>query len=419
LEEEFPGSQPARPSSLPKPVTKVTALPNGVKVASLDNGDKAACFGLLLDSGSREEAIPEYGSTLVLKRLAFKSTQERSAIRLNRDLQDVGITVSCTAGREKMLYSAESLPQFSGMAMKALTETVMTPYVRPWEVKAIKEKIVEGIDLADFNADPAAMLYEAIHAAAFDPISPLGHPLFVHCELPPEAYQGLLEFRVAPQRITIAGSGVSHDELLSHAESLLGELGVGSGKQVALTSPFIGGEQRVHITSGANTHLALAFQGPAVGDNDAAVYMVLDRLLDAHAKAAHPTLKAMTVSYSDAGIVALTGVDTPLNVGSLAQSMVNVVSHLASNPPSAEDLHAAIASARLHLLTSTTTPKAMMSALALGAKGGSKVTVQGLEEVSGQAILGAASKLVKGKIALAAIGDMRSVPRLDVVKKMF
>jgi predicted Zn-dependent peptidase len=419
LEEEFPGSPLARPSSLPQPVTKVTTLPNGVKVASLDNGDKAACFGLLLDSGSREEAIPEFGSTLVLQRLSFKTTQERSAIRLNRDLQDVGITVSCAASREKILYSAEGLPQFSGIAMKALTETVMAPLMRPWEVKAVKEKIVEGIDLADFNIDPSAMLYEAIHAAAFDPSSPLGHPLLVRCELPPEAYQGLLQSRVAPQRITIAGSGVSHDELLSHAENLLGELGVGSGKQVVLTSPFIGGEQRVHTSSGANTHFALVFQGPVVGDKDAAVYMVLEHLLDTRAKAAHPTFKAMTISYSDAGIIALTGVDTPLNAGSLAQSMANVVSHLASNPPSAEDLHAAIASARLYLLTSSSTPKAMMSTLALGAKGSSKVTIQALEGVSGQAILEAAGKLVKGKMALAAIGDMRSVPRLDVVKEMF
>jgi Insulinase (Peptidase family M16) len=45
---------------------------------------QAASVGLLVKAGTRDESLAETGATLLLQRLAFKSTTKRSSLRFNR-----------------------------------------------------------------------------------------------------------------------------------------------------------------------------------------------------------------------------------------------------------------------------------------------------------------------------------------------
>ncbi|KAG5190188.1 hypothetical protein JKP88DRAFT_352770 [Tribonema minus] len=486
LEQEFPGSPEASPSALPTPVSKVSTLPNGVKVASLETGDKAASFSLVVNAGSRDETLPQTGATLLLSRLAYKSTAERSSLRLNRDLQDAGVIYGCVGGREKTIYTAQCLPDAAPAALSAIAETVLSPRMSPWEVSDIKRrgdnaqprtapavnprsdarlsqavawsKMVAKIDLVEHAASPAAMLLEAVHAAAFDPASPLGHPFFAPCELDAPAVAALAAARSAPASLTLAALaaartapasltlaegaldfshsgvpmwpraakaasrpcvGISHEDLLEAATELFGGGAATAGAGAANAAParaskFVGGEHRVHTKSGAVTHVALAFAGPAAGDKDAPAFQVLAALLDARAHdAIHPTAHTLTATYGDAGVFALAAADAADASAALAASLARAVAAAAKAAPPATELAAAVALARVRALAAAAAPAGAAAALAARATSGAAAGVDG---VTGEAVRAAAAKLAKGPMALAAVGDMRAVPRLDTIK---
>lgn len=67
---------------------KVTALSNGLQVASVDNGGSVAGLAVYIKAGSRYETVP--GTAHMLECLAFHSTQKRSTLKVQRDSEELG-----------------------------------------------------------------------------------------------------------------------------------------------------------------------------------------------------------------------------------------------------------------------------------------------------------------------------------------
>lgn len=59
---------------------------------------QTASVGVYGKAGSRYETVP--GTAYALEQLAFKTTQQRSTIKLARDMENAGAVVSAKAGRE-------------------------------------------------------------------------------------------------------------------------------------------------------------------------------------------------------------------------------------------------------------------------------------------------------------------------------
>jgi hypothetical protein len=69
----------------------------------------------------------------------------------------------------------------------------------------LQQDTVEQLDLSDYRSSPDLLLSEALHAAAFDAASPLGHPLYSACELGVQEVQELSAARAAPSQLVLAG----------------------------------------------------------------------------------------------------------------------------------------------------------------------------------------------------------------------
>ena len=110
-----PTTPPSHPSliSVPAPSGKhaarsaqqTTTLTNGLRVVTQDTGAGVASVALHVKAGSRYEATP--GTAFVLEGTAYNATQKRSAIKFQRDVEDLGATVGSSAGRETFVYSGE------------------------------------------------------------------------------------------------------------------------------------------------------------------------------------------------------------------------------------------------------------------------------------------------------------------------
>ncbi|RVX17034.1 Mitochondrial-processing peptidase subunit alpha [Vitis vinifera] len=226
--------------SLPPPLpdyvepskTKITTLSNGVKIASETSPNPAASIGLYVDCGSIYETPLSFGATHLLERMAFKSTTNRSHLRVVREVEAIGGNVTASAS-----------PGTDGLQ----------------KVKA---------ELGELSNNPQGLLLEAIHSAGYS--GALANPLLAPESAINRLNSTILEEFVAENytapRMVLAASGVEHEEFLSIAEPLVSDL-PSVPRPEEPKSVYVGGDYRCQADSGI-THLALAFEVPGGWHNE-------------------------------------------------------------------------------------------------------------------------------------------------------
>ncbi|KAL6006042.1 hypothetical protein ACLOJK_040087 [Asimina triloba] len=287
---DFPLPDVTLPPSLPDYVEpgkmKITTLANGVKIASETSANPAASIGLYVDCGSVYETPISIGATHLLERMAFKSTRNRSHLRIVREVEAVGGNVTASASREQMGYSYDALKTYVPEMVEVLIDSVRNPVFLDWEVTEQLQKV--KAEIAEISNNPQGLLLEAIHCAGYS--GALGHPL-----LAPESAinrlnstileEFVVENYTAP-RLVLAASGVEHEELLSYAEPLLSDLPKVSPPE-APKSVYVGGDYRCQADSPfssiceQSTHVALAFEVPGgwLKEKEAMTLTVLQMLM--------------------------------------------------------------------------------------------------------------------------------------------
>ncbi|KAF8407118.1 hypothetical protein HHK36_006243 [Tetracentron sinense] len=300
---DFPLPVVTLPPPLPDYVepskTMITTLPNGVKIASETSANPAASIGLYVDCGSVYETPISFGATHLLERMAFKSTKNRSHLRIVRDVEAIGGNVTASASREQMGYSYDALKTYVPEMVELLVDCVRNPVFLDWEVNeqvsvrvlsschafassiASRHPSSDGMpdvllipdyillqmqkvkaEIGEISNNPQGLLLEAIHTAGYS--GALANPLFVPESALNRLNSTILEEFVAENytapRMVLAASGVEHDELLSIAESLLSDL-PSMPRPEEPKSVYVGGDYRCQSDSG-KTHIALAFEVP-------------------------------------------------------------------------------------------------------------------------------------------------------------
>lgn len=148
---------PCLPDKLARLPTRITTLPNGVRVASEDVPvpstfplfllllmssyhrapltlyvgvacqGPSACVGVFVASGSIHESPESAGVTHLLEKLAFKDTAHRSHRQIVQDVEATGGNVGASASREQMVYSYDTLKAYIPQAVEVLLDSVRNP----------------------------------------------------------------------------------------------------------------------------------------------------------------------------------------------------------------------------------------------------------------------------------------------------
>lgn len=95
----------------------------------------AACIGLFVDSGSIYESEQSRGVTHLLERMAFKSTKNRSHLRIIREIEATGSNVAASALREQMCYIYDTLKTYVPEAVELLIDYIRNPVFLESDVK--------------------------------------------------------------------------------------------------------------------------------------------------------------------------------------------------------------------------------------------------------------------------------------------
>ncbi|KAK7385366.1 hypothetical protein VNO78_31082 [Psophocarpus tetragonolobus] len=273
----------SQPPSLPDYVepsrTKITTLPNGLKIASETSPNPAASIGLYLDCGSLYETPLTSGASHLLEKMSFKSTTNRSHFRVVREVEAIGGVVGASASREQMGYTFDALKTYVPQMIELLVDCVRNPAFLDWEVNEELRKV--KAEIGELSNNPQGLLLEAVHSAGYS--GALANPLLASESALNRLNSSLLEEFLAENytasRMVLAASGVEHEELLSVAEPLVSDL-PSVPRPEEPKSKYVGGDFRRQGESGV-AHVSIAFEVPGgwKKEREAIVLTVLQMLM--------------------------------------------------------------------------------------------------------------------------------------------
>lgn len=251
---------PCLPDSMERSPTRITTLPNGLRIASEDALGPAASVGIYVDCGSVYESKESIGVSHLLERLAFKSTKNRSHLQIVRDIEKTGGNVSSSASREQMGYNYDTLKAYLPEAVELLVDCVRNPVFLDTEVEEQLTHIKR--EIGEITNDPQKFLLESLQDSAYS--GPIGNPLMAPEAVLEKNYGSVVgKFyydNYTANRIVLAAYGVDHEHLLTIAEPLLHDLKRGPPVKMP-KSIYTGGDFR-HKVDSEMTHVALAFEVP-------------------------------------------------------------------------------------------------------------------------------------------------------------
>ena len=168
-------------------------------------------------AGSRREGPGSDGVANLLAKMAFKSTEDRTALAIKRTSEMVGASLEASNDRESIYYTASFLRDDLNDSMDNLADAVNGQQFFPWELSEAK-------DTAEVNlgeTDPSVFIMDALHSGAFR--ATLGRPsVCPPYKVSAITVQDLSEYAATNYtagNITIFGKGVDHDSLVAKASA--------------------------------------------------------------------------------------------------------------------------------------------------------------------------------------------------------
>lgn len=209
----------------PVELDQVTALPNGIRVATEALPGHFSGIGVYVEAGSRYEKQSLSGVSHIIDRLAFKSTSSRSSDEMLEAVESLGGNVQCASSRESLMYQCATFNSSVQDAVALLAETIREPRITEEEVQD-QLKTAE-YEIGEIWSKPELILPEVSHMAAYKD-NTLGNPLLCPKERLTEINKGVVDsYRsifYRPDRVVVAFAGVSHDRAVKLAERHFGDM---------------------------------------------------------------------------------------------------------------------------------------------------------------------------------------------------
>ena len=155
----------------PDPGIEQTELPNGLRIVTETMPEaRSVTLGAWVRVGGRDEPDALSGASHFLEHLLFKGTEQRSARQIAEAVDSVGGEMNAFTAREHTAYYARLPHERMALGVELLGDVLTAPALRPAEVEAERQVIVEEI-LMNLDA-PEDRVHTALARALFG-----DHPL--------------------------------------------------------------------------------------------------------------------------------------------------------------------------------------------------------------------------------------------------
>lgn len=155
------------------PPTGVTALPNGIRVATQTAPSSAthtASIGVWIDAGSRFEAPGTNGTAHFLEHMIFKGTRHRTAWSLEEEIENLGARLNAYTSREQTTFFADVQSKDVPRAIDVLADILQNSKFPDSAIE--RERGVILREMQEVQGQMEEVIFDHLHMAAFH-----GHPL--------------------------------------------------------------------------------------------------------------------------------------------------------------------------------------------------------------------------------------------------
>lgn len=405
-------------------------LANKVLIASIDGSNMPISrVSIIFRGSSRNETYDTQGTAHHLRIAAGLTTKRTSCFGITRNIQQLGGSLHATTDRETTSYTLEVTRDHLQNALKYLEDVALHQVFKPWEVSDQLPRLRYELSIIP----ETARVMELLHKVAYR--TGLGYSLYSPKrqlgKINTETLQHFVNTWFVQSRCSIVATGVSIADLASFGANLEIPSAKESQNKPAV---FKGGEIRKERDSELAT-VAVAIEGASVtNEKDAIVFAILQRIigsgpctkwgsevsslhknLDSVADKDPFALSAFNVSYSDSGLFGFV-LSAPSNLaGKLTKS-----AHKWLKSPNLTDADLARGKAKLKVEVLSASQEFGL----LHENLGQQIAIKGrfspasaiiadIDNVSSADIMSAARRFATGKLSLAAIGNLSTVPYLD------
>ncbi|MEM8631990.1 MAG: pitrilysin family protein [Pseudomonadota bacterium] len=247
---------------------RLHTLSNGFRIVTeLMPGLQSASVGVWVNAGGRHESSEQNGIAHFLEHMAFKGTEQRSALQIAEVIEDVGGYINAYTSRETTAYYARVLGADVPLALDVIADILRNPAFDPSEIEVERHVILQ--EIGQVNDTPDDIIFDWLQEAAY-PGQPLGRTILGPAERV-SAFErtdlaGFVQDNYGPGQMILAAAGaVDHDRIVEDAERLFGDMPA-QGQSTAISARFEGGERQVSRDL-EQAHFALAFEGPGYRDD--------------------------------------------------------------------------------------------------------------------------------------------------------
>lgn len=369
----------AGPLPAPEEHVRRTVLDNGLRVVTdAQPAARSASVSVWVGVGGRDEPDELAGASHVLEHLLFKGTAARDARSIALDLDAVGGDMNAFTANEHTAFYARVPAGAAGLATELLLDVVAEPALRPEELEAEREVILEELAAAEDDPDDVAVthLFEGLF-----PGHPLGREVLGTREsiisLGREDVAAFLERWYCPANLVVAAAGhVDHDELVREVSARLG--GRAPGAAPLRSAP--GDEVVVELADHRpveTTHLALGWRTPPAAHPGRFALAVANHLLGGgpssrlfqevrEQRGLTYGISSSVSAHVDAGALTVHVATAPRKVDEVQAVVDAVIEDLAGNGITGEELARAKGSLRGGLLLGLEDTASRMTRLGIG-----------------------------------------------------
>ncbi|XP_051140850.1 probable mitochondrial-processing peptidase subunit beta, mitochondrial [Andrographis paniculata] len=271
---------------LAAPLTRVTTLPNGLRIATESNlALKTATVGVFIDAGSRFESEESNGTAHFLEHMIFKGTGRRNASGLEEEIENIGGHLNAYTSREQTTFYAKVMDKDVPHALDVLADILQNSKFE--ESRIIREREVILREMEEVEGQTEEVIFDHLHATAFQ-YTPLGRTILGPAEnvkrIGKEHLQKYISTHYTAPRMVIAAAGaVKHEDIVEQVKKLFTKLSTDttstSDLVAAEPSAFTGSEVRLIDDDIPLAQFSIAFEGASWTDPDSIALMVIQSML--------------------------------------------------------------------------------------------------------------------------------------------
>lgn len=258
-----------------------SVLPGGLRVVTEHvPGVRSVAFGIWVGVGSRDERASLHGASHFLEHLLFKGTERLSAREIANAIDGVGGEMNAFTSREHTAYYARLPHAQLALGVRILGDVLTAPALRPNEVEAERQVIVEEILM---NLDsPDDRVHTLLSSAMFGD-HPLGREVLGEIDtveaLARDDIAAFFRQWYRPAMMVIAVAGhLDHHEVVDAVAAALGD-GVGGDGPVRTPPGPLCATVRIEEDDTEQAHLCLGWRSLDSNDDDRWALAVANQIL--------------------------------------------------------------------------------------------------------------------------------------------